>query len=201
MRLMRYTLVVATFLAFAILSSVANAAHGAVITSGVYVGLGNHFFKQGNFGLAAKLFEKAVAVSGGNNAAAHHNLGIVYYEEGNSGKAEEEFRNAIEANQDYAKAYNSLAILLFGKGRFSEAAAYFRKVVELSPENAQAHFDLGASIGNDVRYGNGTVASLGDALGHFREAERLQPGYAYARQNIKVIEEILGSYYELKESD
>jgi tetratricopeptide (TPR) repeat protein len=175
----------------------AEPASASPVPSGVYVFIGNYFFNRGNYDAAEKFFEAAVEKD--NNAVAHHNLGVIYYERSDNENSEAEFRAAIEANDDYAKAHNSLGLLLFRKGEYDEAAGHFTKVLQLEPENAQAHFDLGVSIANNVRYNGANVEGLSKALEHFKAAERLQTGYPHALQNIGVMENILEDYYELKQ--
>ncbi|MFH1181667.1 MAG: tetratricopeptide repeat protein [Candidatus Woesearchaeota archaeon] len=174
----------------------AEPASASPIPSGVYVFIGNYFFNRGSYDTAANFFESAIKKD--NNSVAHHNMGVIYYEKGDNANAESEFRNALAANDNYAKAHNSLALLLFHEGKYEEAAGHFTKVIELEPKNAQAHFDLGVSIANNVRYNNGNIGDLSAALEHFKAAERLQPGYPHALQNIDVMETILEKYYELK---
>lgn len=190
-----FAMVVVLLIALLIQTPVVSASP---IPSGVYVFIGNYFFNRGNYDTAANFFESAIKKD--NNSVAHHNLGIIYYESGDNAKAESEFRNAVDVNENYAKAHNSLALLLFHQGKYDEAVQHFIKVIEFEPKNAQAHFDLGVSIANNVRYNNDNVGGLFAALDYFKTAEKLQPGYPHALQNIDVMENILEKYYELKQS-
>jgi Flp pilus assembly protein TadD len=194
-KLAAFAIVVVLLLALLVQAKPANASP---VPSGVYVFIGNYFFNHGNYDAAAKFFENAIKKD--NNSVAHHNLGIIYYQKGDNANAESEFRNAIAADDNYAKAHNSLALLLFYNGKYEEAAGHFTKVIELEPKNAQAHFDLGVSIANNVRHNDGSIGDLSKALEHFKEAEKLQPGYPHALQNIDAMENILEKYYELKQS-
>ncbi|MBN2454491.1 tetratricopeptide repeat protein [Candidatus Woesearchaeota archaeon] len=196
-RLVIFGVMLFLFLAMAVIGTAAIDVQISPIPSDAYVFLGNYFFRQGDMEKAVMLFNKAVEKD--DNSVAHHNLGFIHYENGDFEKAEFEFRKAVEADEDYEQGQNSLAILLFEKGDLAGAAEHFTKVVEINPENAQAHFDLGVSIANNVRYNNANAGGLAVALEHFREAERIQPGYPYAAQNIEVMESIVQSYYELKD--
>ncbi len=163
-----------------------------------FVVLGSYFYNHGRADLAAMMFEKSSTM--GNNAVAHHNLGVIYYEKGNLEMAEEEFTKAVEADAGYVTAHNSLALLLFYKGDFKGAISHFSKAVELSPANAQYRFDLGVSLGNEVRHGAGSIGELTGALEQFNQAEQLQPGYPNAKKNAKAVEQILQEHYELSQS-
>jgi Flp pilus assembly protein TadD len=193
-RALAIIVLVAMLLAFVVQ---AQPARASPIPSQVYVFIGNYFFNKGDLNTAEKLFNGAVAKD--NNSVAHHNLGVISYQRGDSTNAESEFRKAIGKNDGYAKAHNSLALLLFYGGNYEEAAAHFTRAIQLQPDNAQAHFDLGVSLANNVRYNNADMGYLASALEHFKEAEKLQPGYPHALQNIAVVEGILQKYYELKQ--
>jgi protein O-GlcNAc transferase len=71
-----------------------------------------------------------------------------------------------------------MALLL--QGRHGEAESYFEKALSLDPNYAQGHDGLG-----QVRQRQG---NLSDALRHYREAVRLAPGNADARQHLTALE-------------
>jgi tetratricopeptide (TPR) repeat protein len=85
-------------------------------------------FKQ-----AKTSFEKAIALSGGHNAAAHYNLGQLYRMANDSKSAETQFRRSIDdaklSHQPAPLAQTALGILLRQKNDLAGADACYRKAL------------------------------------------------------------------------
>ena len=76
------------------------------------------------------------------HAAAHINLGTLYYNRQNFEAAEEHYRAALEADPRYALAYFDLGNVLDETGRFSEAVSAYKTAIQLAPTYADAHYNL-----------------------------------------------------------
>ncbi|MCK4358417.1 MAG: tetratricopeptide repeat protein [Candidatus Cloacimonetes bacterium] len=76
-----------------------------------------------------------ILLSGTNKEEAekHYYLGIEYYEQGLIDKAIEEFRLAIQYNQDYAAAYYNIGNAYEFNGNYDKAIEYFLKAISLDP--------------------------------------------------------------------
>ena len=77
-----------------------------------------------------------------NHAAAHINLGTLYYNRQEFGLAERHYREAIEADPRYALAYFDLGNVLDETGRVHEAVQTYKTALQLAPTYADAHYNL-----------------------------------------------------------
>ncbi len=75
-------------------------------------------------------------------AAAHINLGTLYFHLRQYGRAEELYRRATEADPGYALAYFDLGNVLDELQRMEESIAAYCKAVALAPCYADAHYNL-----------------------------------------------------------
>jgi tetratricopeptide (TPR) repeat protein len=76
------------------------------------------------------------------HAAAHINLGTLYYNRQEFGLAEKHYRQAIEADSRYALAYFDLGNVLDETGRVNEAVMTYKTALQLAPTYADAHYNL-----------------------------------------------------------
>jgi tetratricopeptide (TPR) repeat protein len=77
-----------------------------------------------------------------NHAAAHINLGTLYYNRQEFGLAERHYREAIEVDSRYALAYFDLGNVLDETGRVHEAVETYKTALQLAPTYADAHYNL-----------------------------------------------------------
>lgn len=77
-----------------------------------------------------------------NYAAAHINLGTLYYTQSDYDLAEEHYRKAIECDPRYALAYFDLGNVLDETQRLDEAIAAYKVALQLAPTYADAHYNL-----------------------------------------------------------
>jgi len=76
------------------------------------------------------------------HAAAHINLGTLYYNRQNFVDAERHYRLAVQADPRYALAHFDLGNVLDEMGRIEEAIAAYRTAIQLAPTYADAHYNL-----------------------------------------------------------
>jgi tetratricopeptide (TPR) repeat protein len=90
---------------------------------------------------AIKLYEEILARDP-EYAAAHINLGTIYFHLRQFTKAEEYYRAATVADPGYTLAFFDLGNVLDELQRMDESIAAYREAVRLSPRYADAHYNL-----------------------------------------------------------
>jgi len=117
-----------------------------------------------------------------NHAAAHINLGTLYYNRQDFGLAERHYRQAIEADSRYALAYFDLGNVLDETGRVQEAVQTYKTALQLAPTYADAHYNLALAYEK--------LRESRRALRHWEAYVRLDtsgPWSVHARSQIKRI--------------
>jgi tetratricopeptide (TPR) repeat protein len=76
------------------------------------------------------------------HAAAHINLGTLYYNRQDFASAEKHYRAALQADPRYALAYFDLGNVLDETGRVLEGIKTYKMAVQLAPTYADAHYNL-----------------------------------------------------------
>lgn len=76
------------------------------------------------------------------HAAAHINLGTLYYNRQEFGAAEQHYRAAVAADARYALAYFDLGNVLDETGRVNEAITAYKTAIQLAPTYGDAHYNL-----------------------------------------------------------
>ncbi|HEX3822417.1 MAG TPA: tetratricopeptide repeat protein [Candidatus Sulfotelmatobacter sp.] len=116
------------------------------------------------------------------HAAAHINLGTLYYNCQDFGRAEKHYRHAIEADPRYALAYFDLGNVLDETGRVQEAVQTYKTALQLAPTYADAHYNLALAYEK--------MREPRKALKHWQAYVRLDtsgPWSVHARSQIKRI--------------
>src|SRR5580704_9172332 len=76
------------------------------------------------------------------HAAAHINLGTLYYNRQEYALAERHYRSAIQIDPRYALAYFDLGNVLDETGRVEEAINTYKSAIQLAPTYADAHYNI-----------------------------------------------------------
>jgi tetratricopeptide (TPR) repeat protein len=117
-----------------------------------------------------------------NHAAAHINLGTLYYNRQEYALAEEHYRRAIAVDARYALAYFDLGNVLDETGRVAEAIQTYNTALQLAPTYADAHYNLALAYEK--------VKEPRKALKHWRAYVKLDttgPWAVHARNQIQRI--------------
>ena len=115
-----------------------------------------------------------------NHAAAHINLGTLYYNRQDYVEAEEHYRQAVAIDPRYALAYFDLGNVLDETGRLQEAIQAYKQAIQLAPTYADAHYNLALAY-EKLKYPR-------KALAHWRAYVRLDtsgPWSVHARNQIR----------------
>jgi tetratricopeptide (TPR) repeat protein len=117
-----------------------------------------------------------------DHAAAHINLGTLYYNRQDYALAEKHYRRAIEVDPRYALAYFDLGNVLDETGRVTEAIQTYTTALQLAPTYADAHYNLALAYEK--------VKEPRKALTHWRAYVKLDttgPWAVHARNQIQRI--------------
>lgn len=95
---------------------------------------------------------------------------------GDFGRAQAEFRHAIELDPDFVEAHANLGLALNLGGMPEEAEASYRRSIELHPGVAQTHLNLGALLASRKRFAEAEAA--------YAQAIALQPHFPAAWSNL-----------------
>ena len=115
-----------------------------------------------------------------SHAAAHINLGTLYYNRQDYVEAENHYREAVAADARYALAHFDLGNVLDETGRLQEAIQAYKQAIQLAPTYADAHYNLALAY-EKLRYPR-------KALAHWRAYVRLDtsgPWSIHARNQIR----------------
>jgi tetratricopeptide (TPR) repeat protein len=116
------------------------------------------------------------------HAAAHINLGTLYYNRQDYRMAEKHYRQAIEIDPRYSLAYFDLGNVLDETGRVAEAIQTYKTALQLAPTYADAHYNLALAYEK--------IKEPRKALAHWRAYVRLDttgPWAIHARNQIQRI--------------
>ncbi len=116
------------------------------------------------------------------HAAAHINLGTLYYNRQEYPLAEKHYRQAIEVDRRYALAYFDLGNVLDETGRVPEAIQTYNTALQLAPTYADAHYNLALAYEK--------IKEPRKALRHWRAYVKLDttgPWAVHARNQIQRI--------------
>ena len=117
-----------------------------------------------------------------DHAAAHINIGTLYYNRQDYTLAEKHYRRAIEVDPRYALAYFDLGNVLDETGRVTEAIQTYSAALALAPTYADAHYNIALAYEK--------VREPRKALKHWRAYVKLDtsgPWSIHARNQIQRI--------------
>ncbi len=100
-------------------------------------------FQQGaGMETVAGLFNQAISLDA-NFWEAQYNLGVIYFNYNQYGRALSQFEKVSSQNPSFYKPYYGLAIIYFLQRNYSKAIDNFTRVLSLSPENDRTLYYLG----------------------------------------------------------
>jgi tetratricopeptide (TPR) repeat protein len=114
-----------------------------------------------------------------DHAAAHINLGTLYYNRQNFVSAEKHYRLAIKADPRYALAHFDLGNVLDETNRIKDAVAAYRTAIQLAPTYADAHYNLALAFER--------IGEPRHALAHWKtyaKLDRIGPWSVHANNRI-----------------
>lgn len=134
-------------------------------------------FQAGQFHEAAFIYQQILAVAP-FEADAHHFLGLIAHQLGDSEAGIRSVQTAISLNQQAGDFQNNLGNIFRDLGRFDEALSCFQSAIRIKPDYALAHNNLG-----NVFY---SQRKVDPAIEAYRAAIRFKPLLAEAHNNLAV---------------
>ncbi len=151
---MRYLIVILTLAALLVLpackarqqdapryQTVTPQAAGDPVAARHHNARGIEHLEAGELDDAALAFREALTADV-TSAAAHNNLGKVYYLQHDYYRAAWEFEYAISLAPDLPEPKNNLAIVLEAVGRLDDAVTHYQNALTLIPDNAEVMGNL-----------------------------------------------------------
>lgn len=118
------------------------------------------------------------------HAAAHINLGTLYYNRQDFAAAERHYRKAIAVDSRYALGHFDLGNVLDETGRVKEATESYHSAIALAPTYADAHYNLALAYEK--------LKQPRKALRHWRAYVRLDGASPWSTHAKNQIQKILG---------
>ena len=132
-----------------------------------HVNLGVVLSASGDEAQALTQFEAAGALNPYLRATARFSSGNALMAQGKTAEAEQQYREALEANSLMPKAENALGVILANQGKAAEAEQAFRRAVKIDSTLVSARVNLASLI---EKQGNLSVA-----LKEYEQAEEADP--------------------------
>lgn len=126
---------------------------------------------QGDYSGAIQAYGNAIERET-DDPILHFNLGNVLYAAQRLPDAEQQFRRAVELDQNYVEAWNNLGTVLADLTRYDESIEVFERAIDVFPLYADAHFNLG-----DVY---STLGKSESAHQHWKRYLQLDPNSPWA---------------------
>lgn len=142
----------------------------------VHAILANALERQGQFAEAASSYQAALRLNPGNADEIHYNLGNVMLRLGKVDTAAQHFQAAKDLNPRRSVYFLNLAYALDMQGREQEAVNMLQELLRNFPEDVRGHNNYGLIL---MRQGE-----VDRAIGHFRAALKVKPGFHPARMNL-----------------
>jgi tetratricopeptide (TPR) repeat protein len=174
---------------------------------------GMRVLRAGDLQQAAEIYREILELDH-RNPEAYLRLGEISHEAGDIAGATELFERAVEFGPGEARYHYPLGSVLESSGQLARAAACYRTTLAIDPDHAAAHNNLGRilqHLGEMAAYSGTDAAGLSrvgssdgeapetrspeeirqlgrqwmdEAVGHFRAAARIAPGFAFAELNL-----------------
>jgi len=116
--------------------------------------------------------DRAAGSGDHDQSVVHHNwMGLIYQWNGDLGKAEQEFKRAMEIDPDYAATMANLGALYGRSRRLPEAVEILKRAVVKDDNNIEAWINLGAAEGR-MNHPKEAIVALETRAGRGRAAPR-----------------------------
>ncbi len=120
-----------------------------------------------------------------DQAAAHHNLGVIYTNLGKIDQAERSYRTALRIEPRFIESRYYLAVVLNEQGRTKEAERLLRETIAETPDFVDAHYALGLLLA-------AAPDKMEEAAQALKQVVQLDPESAPAWYNLGLAQQNMG---------
>ena len=117
----------------------------------------------------------------------YNDLGLSYYNAGNTKEAVISYKKAIALDPDYVNTYVNLGNLYASTGNNAEALIFYNKAIGINPDYPMAYCGIGLLKDN--------LGQRDEAISFYKKAIALEPNLRVAHNNIAI------TYYYMEEYD
>ena len=107
---------------------------------------------------------------------ADNNLGLLLFNHGQTGPANDLFNKALALSPNYDDAHYNLGVLYYRLGRHDQALAEYRRTAEINPKYAQAYGNMGIVLAEQGK--------LDEAVDDLSKVVQLRPTDAQGQNNL-----------------
>ncbi len=145
-------------------------------------GLGSVYLKQEKNQQAQDCFERALKLNAGYPETvpnAWNNLGLLAARDGDTGKAIDLFKQALEISPDHLVAIENLGNAYRQQRRWKDARTTLERALRIKPDDAEANYSLAMVLAQD----NDSAG----AYQHLQKALQARPVYPEALNNLGIL--------------
>jgi protein O-mannosyl-transferase len=106
----------------------------------------------------------------------HNNLGLAWFNAGDTQKAMDHYREAARLNPDDAEAYNNMGNAFVAQNKLQAAIEFYLRAIAVASDYADAHNNLGNAFSQ--------TGQIQKAIKQYQAALRLDPGLAVTHHNL-----------------
>ncbi len=132
-------------------------------------------------------------------AEAHYNFGVCLASQGDTARAAEQFKVALDINPQYAQAWVAVAKIAERDGRLEEAEASYRRGAEQAPDDAETQFNLARMM--LARRGSQDAIAVLERLVSRDDPERARFLFALATAHVQAGDVATGRRYAVEARD
>lgn len=143
---------------------------------------GTIYVRMGKYPEAIEQFQKALTFE--ISAETHYNLGIAYYQTGQTDQAIKSYEEALKLDPANPACHVNLGIAYLNQQKFDQAIAEYQKALQLDPDNAEAFINLGV-----VYYHQGKFDLAREI---YQKADEIAPNHLQVHVNLGMTYHALG---------
>jgi tetratricopeptide (TPR) repeat protein len=125
--------------------------------------------------------------------AFYKSLGNELVKRGKYAEAVKAYEQSLNMQED-DNLRSNLAIIYYQNAQYTQAIGHLNSLVVMYPSVPSYHYDLAINLVDRFRYTNEkNIDDLYLAMSEYETAEKLEPGFENAAENIEVLKKVLGS--------
>jgi Flp pilus assembly protein TadD len=136
-----------------------------------------------DFRQSVEEYQKGIAIYP-DDPEVWYNLGVTYYDMGDSANARKVYAKALELRPGYNMALNNTGVLYFNQKNYPKALSYFSKIVETDTAFTDAYGNIGAAYHN--------MGDYKTAARYYEKALAQNPNNKSTLNNISMVYKALG---------